>query len=413
MSTERRPAVEWDSLCVHCGLCLDTCPTYRLTGLEAESPRGRLYLMDAVLEGAAVFDRDLIEHLDSCLGCLACESACPSGVRFGSRIEAFRPRIARENKRLSRRTRGWLASASSNSRALRFIRSLASAFDRLGLESLRRRMGGFGLVPRRGMATAAVIVPSPETPRLRVALLVGCVADQLRPSITSCSVNVLHRNGVEAVLLPVDTCCGALDLHCGNSDAATRSAAGMCQALAGRHFDYVVTTAAGCGAILRRYEEWLGVNRAGAEAATWVARNTRDICELLVEIGLRLPLTKTPDERAIAYHDACHLLHGSGIARAPREVLTAAGVRWFDLGDNAICCGSAGVYNLLHPGTALELAERKLQLLFGKNASDVAVGNIGCIMQLERALARVGRSDVGVWHPVELLEAAYQKEAVE
>jgi len=399
----------WDSPCVHCGLCLDTCPTYRLTGLEAESPRGRLYLMDAVLEGVAPFDRSVIEHLDSCLGCLACESACPSGVRYGSRIEAFRPRIALEDPRFSRRVRTWLARTSGNPKALRVIRGLAVIFDLLGLETLRRRIGGLGLIPRHTRALAPQDVVSPETPRLRVALLVGCVADQLRPSITSSTVNVLHRNGVKVVLLPRDTCCGALDLHSGNSSASRRSASELSRVVAASRVDYVVTTAAGCGAMLRRYEDSLGRSHVGADATTWIARHTRDVCELLIEIGLRAPDVKTPDGRAIAYHDACHLLHGVGVDRAPRQVLTTAGLRWFDLGGNSVCCGSAGIYNLLHPDAALDLARRKVALLIEKGASDVAVGNIGCIMQIEHALARAGRNDVRVWHPVELLEAAYRR----
>jgi glycolate oxidase iron-sulfur subunit len=164
--------------------------------------------------------------------------------------------------------------------------------------------------------------------------------------------------------------------------------------------------------MLRRYGHSFGNNDVGADTSSTVADRARDVCELLVEVGFRLPRVSAPDERTIAYHDACHLLHGCGVERAPREVLSAAGVRWFDLGENAICCGSAGVYNLTHPRAARDLARRKMDLLAETGASDVAVGNIGCIMQFERALSRAGRKDVGVWHPVELLEAAYRREAL-
>jgi len=371
-----------------------------------------LYLMDAVQSGTAAFDRTVIDHLDSCLGCLACESACPSGVRYGSRIEGFRSRIRLADPRFSYRARRFLARAGGNAKALRFIRGLASALDLVGLEGFRRRLGAFGLIPRPTSVPAREVVRALGPPRIRVALLVGCVAEQLRASITSSAVNVLRRNGVEGVLLPRDACCGALDLHAGNADAATRSATAMSRAVAESDVDYVVTTAAGCGAMLRRYGHSFGNNDIGADTSSTVADRARDVCELLVEVGFRPPRVRAPDKRTIAYHDACHLLHGCGVERAPREVLSAAGVRWFDLGENAICCGSAGVYNLTHPRAARDLARRKMDLLAETGASDVAVGNIGCIMQFERALSRAGRKDVGVWHPVELLEAAYRREAL-
>jgi glycolate oxidase iron-sulfur subunit len=407
MSDEARNSSDWGSLCVHCGLCLDTCPTYRLTGLEAESPRGRLYLMSAVAEGSMPFDRDVIEHLDSCLGCFACESACPSGVHYGRRIEEFRPRIARSKLGASRRARALIARAGANARILRLAGGVASAFDRLGLERLRRRIPGLSLIARHTSAPMRRAVPRPETPRLRVALLVGCVAHQMRPSITSSTVNVLHRNEVDVVLLPRDTCCGALDLHAGESAASYRAVVAMCRAVAGAEVDHLVTTAAGCGAIVRRFDELFTEGARDTDVVHRVAHHARDICELLVEIGLRPPRPNVLSERTVAYHDACHLLHGCRVDRAPREILSAAGVRWIDLGENAICCGSAGVYNLLHPRAASELARRKVELSTGKGVSDVAIGNIGCILQLELALARAGRTDVKVWHPIELLDAAY------
>ena len=410
MTHARLHGDEWDSPCVHCGLCLDTCPTYRLTGLEAESPRGRLYLMNAVLEDRMAFDPDVIEHLDSCLGCLACESACPSGVHYGRRIEAFRPRIERSTPRLIRRARARLARAGANVTALRLARGVASVFDRMGGEDLRRRIPGLDLIPRSKIATRLRFVPPPANPRLRVGLLVGCVTNELRPSIVASTVNVLHRNGIRVVVLPLETCCGALSLHSGDSFAATRSAAALSGAVARSEVDYVVTTAAGCGAVLRRYEELFAAGAVGSDIACSVARKARDICELLVEVGLRPPHGKVTTDRAVAYHDACHLLHGCGVDHAPREVLSAAGARWFDLGENSICCGSAGIYNLLHRRVALDLARRKVDLAVSAGASDIAVGNFGCIMQLERSLALAGHSNVGVWHPIELLEDAYGAE---
>ncbi|HET9062013.1 MAG TPA: heterodisulfide reductase-related iron-sulfur binding cluster [Candidatus Binatia bacterium] len=411
MSDDPCIPAEHDSPCVHCGLCLDTCPTYRLTGVEAESPRGRLYLMSAVTEGGMPIDRDTIEHLDSCLGCLACESACPSGVHYGRRIEEFRPQIVRSRLGARRRVRALLARAGANARLLRVASGVASAFDRIGFERLRRHIPGLSLIPRHTSSPIRPVVPRPATPRLRVALLVGCVADQMRPAITSSAMNVLHRNGVEVILLPSGMCCGALDRHAGRSEAAARAVAVMCSAVEKARVDHLVTTAAGCGAAVRRFEELFSQSNPVRGIAQHVGRSSRDICELLVEIGLRPPQPRIPSERAVAYHDACHLLHGCGLARAPREILGAAGIRWVDLGENAICCGSAGVYNLLHPHLASALARRKADLLIEKGVSDVAIGNIGCIMQFELALARSGRTDVMVWHPIELLDAAYASEA--
>jgi len=407
------PLSDGEPRCVHCGLCLDTCPTYRLTGTEAESPRGRLYLMNAVTEGSIAFDREVVDHLDSCLGCLACESACPSGIHYGQHIEAFRPRIAQSRGTVVRSVRGLMARAGANARLLGFARVVATVLDRSHLEALRRRVPGLGLIPRSPAKTFGSRVPPPKEARLRVALLIGCITDAIRPSITNATINVLHRNGVEVVPLPRETCCGALDLHSGNSAAATRAAADLCRRIDPASVDYIVTTAAGCGAMVRRYGD-LGVEREqDPDAAAWIARNARDICELLVEIGAQAPRSAAMTRQTVAYHDACHLLHGCSVDRAPRELLTAAGVRWFDLGENTICCGSAGVYTLLHPREASRLARRKVDLLIAAGASDLAVGNIGCMMQLELALARSQRRDINVWHPIELLEAAYRAEAGE
>jgi glycolate oxidase iron-sulfur subunit len=363
--------------------------------------------MNAVLDGSVAFGPDVIAHLDSCLGCLACESACPSGVRYGRRIEAFRPQIEQSTSLLFRRALAGLARAGANVTALRFARGLASVFDRMGGESLRRRIPGLDLIPRSTTPPRLQFVPPPAKPRLRVGLLVGCVTNELRPSIIASTVNVLHRNGIGVAVLPLETCCGALSLHSGDSFTATRSATALSRAVARSEVDYVVTTAAGCGAALRRYEELFDAGALGSDIARSVAGKARDISELLVEVGLRRPQGKVATDRAVAYHDACHLLHGCGVDHAPREVLSAAGARWFDLGENSICCGSAGVYNLLHRHVALDLARRKVDLAVSAGASDIAVGNVGCILQLQRSLALAGHSKLGVWHPIELLEDAY------
>lgn len=264
-------------------------------------------------------------------------------------------------------------------------------------------------MPRVTNQPAMAVVPRPVTARLRVALLLGCVAHQIRPSIAAATVNVLHRNGIEVIPLPEDTCCGALALHSGDFDAAVRTATAMCRAIEESRVDFVVTTAAGCGAMVRKFDDLFLPQNACFDAAVAVSRASRDICELLVEIGIRPPDLLRASERIVAYHDACHLLHGCGVHAQPRALLSRAGIRWRDLPESTICCGSAGVYNLLHPEAASQLGRRKAELIVASGASDVAVGNIGCMMQLELALSRENHRDIAVWHPVELLDAAYRE----
>ena len=397
--------------CVHCGLCLDTCPTYRVLGSEADSPRGRIHIMEAVDRGELRLDREAAAHLDGCLGCLACETACPSGVSFGSRIERFRERVREEVpagpwRRLVQRVvqRPGLISLAKRS---------AVALDALGLGRLRRKLPGIGLMPSRRRALRGGLEPlAPAGDAPRVAVLAGCVADDLMPSIHAAAVETLRHNGVEVVELR-GQCCGALALHAGRTDEAAALARRTVAAIEALGVDRVVTTAAGCGAAMREYGHRppaAGDGEEAGSAAARVAGKTMDVSELLVELGPREPARRL-DERIVAYHDACHLLHASGVAAAPRAVVRAATGRTpSDLGDNHICCGSAGSYNLEHPPMAIELGNRKAALAAGGDADTIAVANVGCIMQIERALAMTGQ-DLRVRHPVELLAEAYRREA--
>ena len=397
--------------CVHCGLCLDTCPTYRVLGTEADSPRGRIYLMEAVEDAAQALDAETSAHLDGCLGCLACETACPSGVSFGERIEEFRPRLVH-----SRSTRLWrrlTASASASPRALRAGLVLAHALDALGLESARRRMPALGVLPRRRRASPSSrrtpLVRSraqpPKRPRARVALLVGCAGDVLAPRVSRAAVEVLHRCEILVVEVAAQGCCGALALHAGRVDEARALAARNVGGFDAADVDVIVTTAAGCGAMLRDYGRLLG----GEHAASSVAAKARDVCEVLMELGIAPPERPLAELVPVAYHDACHLLHAAGVTEAPRAVIAAAvGSRPIDLGENNICCGSAGSYNVDRPRMAGVLGRRKAELVAEVEPRAVAVGNVGCMLQLERALA-LARIDVPVRHPVELLAEAYDR----
>jgi glycolate oxidase iron-sulfur subunit len=401
--------------CVHCGLCLDTCPTYRVLGTEADSPRGRIYLMESIGRGDLELDDEAALHLSRCLGCLACETACPSGVSFGRRIEQFRPKLA-ERSDAGARWKTLARRVYSSSGAVDAGLRVAETLDRAGLAAFRRKVPGLGLLPAAVAEKAdAEVSPlrrsrthQPLRPRARVAVLTGCVGDRLAPGINRDTVEVLQRNAIEVVEVPGQGCCGALPMHAGLPAEAALLVAANARAFAAADIDFVVSTAAGCGAMLRDY----GHAVAGSDdeaAAREVAARSRDICELLVEIGFDKPDKPLEVRGPVAYHDACHLLHARAIAAAPRAVCEAAlGRATVDLGENAICCGSAGSYNLDHPAISEELGARKAVLARERKAAMVAVGNVGCLMQISRSLALAGL-DTPVRHPIELLAEAYRQ----
>lgn len=403
--------------CVHCGLCLHTCPTYRVLGTEADSPRGRIYIMESVARGELELDADAAGHLDGCLGCLACETACPSGVSFGTRIEAFRPRL-----RASGPAAWWRSLAGTvlgNGALVRAGMEAAGALDRLGLIRMRSRIPGLGVYPRAGNPRrlhgsgplARSRIAPPAQPRIRVALLTGCVGDTLLPSINSAAVEALHRNRVAVIDVQGQGCCGALARHQGELEQSLHLVRANVRAFAAAPVDRIVTTAAGCCAMMRDYGELLADDRELADAARRVAAATRDVHELLVEIGFDAPSEPAPVRLPVRYHDACHLLNACGVAAAPRAVLEAAtGQPPTDLGDNEICCGSAGRYNVDHPRMAAALGRRKADLAAKARAGTVAVANVGCLLQIGQALARDG-IDADVRHPIELLAEAYMRES--
>jgi glycolate oxidase iron-sulfur subunit len=401
--------------CVHCGLCLDTCPTYRVLGTEADSPRGRIYLMESIGRGDVELDDEAALHLSRCLGCLACETACPSGVSFGRRIEQFRPKLA-ERSDANARWKTLARRVYTNAKAVDTGLRVAETLDRAGLGAFRRKLPGLGLLPGAAATRAeAEVSPlrrsrthQPLRPRARVALLSGCIGDRLAPGINRDTVEVLQRNSIEVVEVAGQRCCGALPLHAGLAAEAHELASANARAFVAADVDFVVTTAAGCGAMMGDYAHVLA-GSDDQEAGRKVAAASRDICELLVELGFEKPDRPLEVGGSVAYHDACHLLHARAVAAAPRAVCEAAlGRATVDLGENAICCGSAGSYNLDHPAISEELGARKAALAHERQASMVAVGNIGCLLQISRSLAVAGL-EVPVRHPVELLAAAYRQ----
>ncbi|HYC56401.1 MAG TPA: (Fe-S)-binding protein [Candidatus Binatia bacterium] len=402
--------------CVHCGLCLDTCPTYRVLGTEADSPRGRIYIMESVRRGEIPLQGEAAEHLSRCLGCLACETACPSGVSFGRRIEEFRPLLIEQRSGTEKLRKDALQKVYADPRMLSLGLRAAHVADRIGLSSVRRRIPGFGLLPAASQSDPADAslsplrrsrLSQPLRARARAAVLTGCVGDQIAPDINRDTVEVLQRNGVEIVEAGGQVCCGALALHSGRTDEAVALARTNVEAFArAQDVDFVVTTAAGCGAMMHEYAHLLRATEAATGAAALAAR-CRDVTEVLVDLGLQMP-SRPLALGVVAYHDACHLLHARGVAKAPRLVVEAAiGKPPVDLGENAICCGSAGSYNLDQPELADALGRQKAHLARQRSADVVAVGNIGCMMQIGRHLALAG-IPARVAHPIQLLAQAYR-----
>jgi glycolate oxidase iron-sulfur subunit len=403
---------DWEGIldCMHCGICLPQCPTYRVLGQEMDSPRGRVYLMRAAAEGRIGLTENFVLHMDRCLGCRACETACPAGVPFGRLIEETRGQIERKVPRtLGRRLMGrLLLGVFPERQRLERLLAVTRVYQRSGLQRLVRDSGLLRSFPRVGaMERLLPTLPVPSATRLpaetlptsgphrgTVALLEGCVQALLFPGVNRATVSLLARSGYRVVVPDGQGCCGALHLHWGDRAAGRARARQNLAAFAGA--DWIVTNAAGCGAALRDYGHLVGDDpRAAALAA-----RVRDVTELLAE---HLPGPRRPLDLTVTYHEPCHLAHGQRVREAPRTILRAIpGLRLVELSESDLCCGSAGVYNLMEPEIAGQLLVRKLDRIAATGAGIVASGNPGCLLQLRRGLADRGLQ-VRAYHPVELL----------
>ena len=413
--------------CMHCGLCLPTCPTYDATKLERNSPRGRIALMRAIADDKLEATRTFAEEMYFCLGCLACMTACPAGVNYAelfehARAEAERTKVLASPKRnfIRKFTVGWLFM---DLRRMRFVGRLMGLYQRSGMESLVRKSGVMRLFPKRLQELESMsprIQPrfsadliSPITPargekKYRVAVLTGCAQDLIFSDVNRDTVDVLAANGCEVVTPPKQNCCGSLHAHNGEWELAKVLARQNIEQFPPSEFDAIITNAAGCGSHLKHYETFLRDDPAYRERAVEWDHKVRDIHEWLAQIGLRK--TSGGTAQTVTYHEACHLCHGQKITLQPRQVLNSiAGLKLVELPESTWCCGSAGIYNLIQPEMANDLLDRKIQRIKTTGVNTVATGNPGCLLQIVNGARKHG-IDLRVVHPITLLAEAYRNE---
>ncbi len=392
--------------CVHCGICLPQCPTYRVLGEEMDSPRGRIYLMRAAAEGRVGLTETFQRHIDLCLGCRACETACPSGVRFGSLLEATRAQLRRSGPPAKHRLlEAFVFSVFPKPARLGAALAAFKLYKRSGVRALVRASGVLRRVPRLAAMDALLddvpaATPLPETVPARgrsagrVGLLTGCVQRHLYPNVNRDTARLLSLAGFDVVIPRKQGCCGALELHAGRSDAHEARARALAAAFP-PDLDFIVTNAAGCGSTMKEYRHRI------PDLGPFGAR-VRDIAEVLASADLPLG----PLDLTVTYHDACHLVHAQRLRLEPRQLLARIpGLRLVELGESDLCCGSAGIYNLLEPAMARELLERKLARIAETGARVVAAANPGCLLQIAWGCRERGL-DVAIVHPVELLARA-------
>ncbi|HEX6445916.1 MAG TPA: heterodisulfide reductase-related iron-sulfur binding cluster [Streptosporangiales bacterium] len=413
----RPPSKDLIDDCVHCGFCLPTCPTYDLWAHESDSPRGRIDLINSGLQGAQLTD-SLVTHIDRCLGCMACVTACPSGVQYDKIVTATRAQIERRHKRPwhERLLRGMIFGLFPYPGRMRVMRGLLGAYRLLRLDKLVRATKLYPHLPGPLRAMESIAPPlnrhvrlplrTPARGRRRavVGVLTGCVQDVFFSDVNAATVRVLAAEGCDVIVPQGQGCCGALSLHNGREDEAQRFARGVIDTFDAANVDAVVVNAAGCGSAMKEYVDLLADDPEYAERAKAFDAKVRDLAEYLVEL---VPVAERRElPLRVAYHDACHLAHAQGIRHQPRRLLQGVpGVTVVEPPDAALCCGSAGVYNLLQPEAAEELGARKAAAVASVQADILVTANPGCLMQIGKALAARG-TPLPLVHTAQLLDAA-------
>lgn len=411
--------------CVHCGLCTASCPTYLETANENDSPRGRIYLMRAVTDGRLELSTQVSRHLELCLDCRSCETACPSGVQYGRLIEPFRVQMQQRAAKTSKP--GWfqkyiLYGMFPYPRRLRAALWPARVMQKVGLDRLATKVGLTKLMPDklqrmqdllptlkpRGPAIPEFL-PAIGPRRARVGLFTGCVADAMFHHVNWATARVLQRNGCDVYTPQSQACCGAIHYHSGAGEPAVDLAKANAKAFAANDLDAVIVNVAGCGSMLKDYghvaHEVVPGNHQLGDELTGFAAKIRDVNEFLMQLG---PIAPThPVELKATYHDACHLVHAQRVREQPRKLLEMIpGLKLIPLAESDICCGAAGSYNLTEPEMADRLGQRKLNNILATGADVVISANAGCTLQISSQLRKAGR-EIAVLHPMELLDRAY------
>jgi glycolate oxidase iron-sulfur subunit len=412
------PSEELIDDCVHCGFCLPTCPTYLLEGNETNSPRGRIYLMKMGNAGEVPMDAEFVRNFDACLGCMACVTACPSGVKYDELITAVRPQIERNwaRTRADRLFRAMIFTLFPYPSRLRPAALLGIVYQRLGLRWLVGATGLRSRLPARLRAMEALLptvpmravvgtqpafTPAVDRPRRRVGLLSGCVQRVFFGDVNAAATRVLAADGCDVIAPKDQRCCGALSEHAGREAEAAGRAKALIEVFENADVDSIVVTVAGCGSAMKEYPALLRDDPAWAGRAAAFSAKVRDISEVLDELG---PVAQRHEIAArVAYHDACHLRHAQRVTAAPRAALRSIpGLQVMDIPEADICCGSAGIYNLVQPDAAERLGRRKVEQIGTTRPDAVVTANAGCLLQIRRYLD----DGVPLFHPVQLLDAA-------
>ncbi|HEX7842826.1 MAG TPA: heterodisulfide reductase-related iron-sulfur binding cluster [Kofleriaceae bacterium] len=406
--------------CVHCGFCLPSCPTYQSWGEEMDSPRGRIHLMKMVADGKEPLTQAAVDHFDRCLGCMACVTACPSGVKYNLLIEETRALVERQHERTlsDRLFRGMIFSLFPYPRRLKFAVAMQLVYQRTGLRWLVHRLGLIRLLPRRLANLEAMMppvsvrqladrlpdeVPAAGPRRMRVAMLPGCVQRVYFPEVNQATLRVLAAEGCEVVVPPELGCCGALSLHAGRDDEARRFARAAIEELEATHADAIVVNAAGCGSSMKEWDHLFRDDPAWAGRAAALAAKVKDVSELL---AAQAPVARRhPIRLKVAYHDACHLAHAQRIRAEPRALLAQIPELELVELDSDTCCGSAGVHNLLEPESAREIGERKVESVLAAAPELLVSANPGCTLQIQMLLRDRGKT-LRTAHPIEVLDAS-------
>jgi glycolate oxidase iron-sulfur subunit len=410
--------------CVHCGFCLPTCPTYVLFGEEMDSPRGRIYLMNKGLDEEPMND-EMVRHWDLCLGCMACVTACPSGVQYDKLIESTRQQVERRYERRAddRAFREMIFQFFPYPNRLRAIAAPMRLYQRFGIGDKLRRAGVMQRIPARMRAMEALLPDLPKEEKIpdltgpvgemrcRVGVLTGCVQRVFFSPVNAATVRVLAAEGCE-VVAPKQGCCGALSTHAGREEESLDFARKTIDTFEDLNLDNVVVNAAGCGSTMKEYGYLLRDDPEYAERAKAFSAKVRDVSEFLQELG---PVAeRNPLPVTAAYHDACHLAHAQGVRKQPRQTLKQIpGIDVKEIREAEICCGSAGIYNMVEPEPAAELGERKANNILKTGARIIVTSNPGCMLQIQSSLKKMGHEGLPMAHPVEVLDASLRGEPIE